>query len=184
MAIFYKTINKMHTTYMSYRERRFEMLIDSSKELALFLEKMRFLRGISQEDFTEGIISNRQYQRYVRGESPMPYHLLDLFAERLNLKKEIMLLEFENYAVKESQTIVDYHNSVMSYDFDKAAQIRKSINYEFIIYSENKQLYLYTKYMEDFATRKISVDRLKTLLFEMIDYPKMLTHSGYSMIEI
>ena len=54
-------------------------LFNHSKELALFLEQMRFSRGISQEDFTDGIISNRQYQRYINGSSAMPYHLLDAF---------------------------------------------------------------------------------------------------------
>ena len=92
------------------------MLIDSSKELALFLEKMRFLRGISQEDFTEGIISNRQYQRYVRGESPMPYHLIDLFAERLNVKKEALLLEFDNHTLKETLNITNYYSAVFNRD--------------------------------------------------------------------
>src|SRR5690606_39442735 len=94
---------------MSDKLKEKTMPVDSSKELALFLEKMRFLRGVSQEDFTDGIISNRQYQRYVRGESPMPFHLIDLFAERLNVSKDVLLLEFENYTLKVTLNIIIYY---------------------------------------------------------------------------
>src|SRR5690606_16853010 len=183
MAIFYKTINKMHTTYMSYRERRFEMLIDSSKELALFLEKMRFLRGISQEEFTEGIISNRQYQRYVRGESPMPFHLIDQFAERLNVKKELLLLEFENHTLKETLNIINYFQAVASRDIEQINHFKSLIDPEYIIDPDNRKTYQFTVLNEEFLTNKISQDRFKSGLLNLIEYPKILTQSAMSIFE-
>ncbi len=169
---------------MSYNFKEKTMPVDSSKELALFLEKMRFLRGISQEDFTDGIISNRQYQRYVRGESPMPYHLLDLFAERLNVKKEIIMLEFENHTVKEDQTIVDYHNSVMNFDFEKSTQLRKTISNDYIINPDNKKIFEYSYILEQFLSKKTSFEKCKTDLIELVNYPKILNQYAYSMVEI
>ncbi len=160
------------------------MPVDSSKELALFLEKMRFLRGISQEDFTDGIISNRQYQRYVRGESPMPYHLLDLFAERLNIKKEILLLEFETHEVKEIQLIYDYNNYVMSFNFEKAATLRKSIDNDFIIDPDNRFFFNYVKLMEMYLSKKSSLEHTRLELINSIDYPKILNQFAFSINEI
>ncbi len=169
---------------MSHNERTIFMPVDSSKELALFLEKMRFLRGISQEDFTDGIISNRQYQRYVRGESPMPYHLIDLFAERLNVKKELLLLEFDNHTLKETLNIVNYFSAVVNKDVEQIVELKSKIDPDYIIDPDNRKTYRFTNLLENYNLKKISVDKFKTGISELIDYPKILSQSAMSILEV
>lgn len=160
------------------------MPIDSSKELALYLEKMRFLKGLSQEEFTDGIISNRQYQRYVRGESPMPYHLLDQFAERLNVKKEVILMEFELHEIKESQQVYDYYNAVINQEFDKAKHFRNNLDEDYFIVPENLFFFKYARLMESYLSKKVPFDFTKAELIKLINYPKVLNQIAFTLNEV
>ena len=84
------------------------MAIEYSKDFALLLERLRFERGLSQEDFTDGIISNRQYQRYIKGTSLMPFYLLNDFAKKLGIDKDILIYEFENWRAIENLKINNF----------------------------------------------------------------------------
>lgn len=151
--------------------------------MALFLEQLRVSRGISQEDFTEGIISNRQYQRYVNGSSAMPFHLLDEFAERLNIKKEFLLLEFDSYGIKETNNIVDYLNAVNSDDIEKAKTISQNIDPKYILDNTNLKFYEFTKLFQEFKEKKISKEQHIAKLKVFIDYPKILSSPAMTMVE-
>lgn len=159
------------------------MEVDYSRELALFLEKLRFLRGISQEDFTDGIISNRQYQRYVRGESPMPFHLLNEFATKLNLKKEDLILEFQNNSIDETTRVINYFSAVINRQTTDITSLKKNISKDFLVEPENKNLFLFTERMEYFFDTKISSDQLKQDLFKLCDYPNVLNRMPISLNE-
>ena len=158
-------------------------MLTHSKDLALFLEQMRVSRGISQEDFTEGIISNRQYQRYVNGSSPMPFHLLDNFAERLNIKKDYLLLEFDSYGIKETTNVVDFLNAVNSDDFEKAKKIQKEIDPKYILDSTNLKFYEFAKLLQVYKERKSSKENHSFKLKELIGYPKVLSNSAMTLFE-
>src|SRR5690554_2041846 len=144
---------------------------------------MRVSRGISQEDFTEGIISNRQYQRYVNGSSPMPFHLLDNFAERLNIKKDYLLLEFDSYGIKETTNVVDFLNAVNSDDFEKAKKIQKEIDPKYILDSTNLKFYEFAKLLQVYKERKSSKENHSFKLKELIGYPKVLSNSAMTLFE-
>ena len=120
-------------------------MYNHSKDLALFLEQMRVSRGISQEEFTDGIISNRQYQRYINGSSAMPFHLLDEFAERLNVKKDFLLLEFDSYGIKETNNIMALYNAVNNGEIENAKKIQAEISPKYIMDSSNLKLYQYSQ---------------------------------------
>lgn len=158
-------------------------MFSHSKDLALFLEQMRVSRGISQEDFTEGIISNRQYQRYVNGSSPMPFHLIDEFAERLNVKKDFLLLEFDSYGIKQTNNIIDFLNAVNNGDIEKARIISKEIDPKFILDSSNLKLYQYSKLFQEYKENKVSKENQFYRLKKFIDYPNILSKSAITMVE-
>lgn len=157
--------------------------MDYSKELALFLEKIRFQRGISQEDFTDGIISNRQYQRYVRGESPMPFHLLNDFAIKLNLKKEDLILEFQNRSINETSKIIKYFSAVTTKNLDQLSQVKDNISRDFIIENENLKLYDHTVLLEAYLFNKISIVELEDKLFKICNYPEILNRVPISLVD-
>ncbi len=158
-------------------------MLNHSKDLALFLEQMRVSRGISQEDFTEGIISNRQYQRYVNGSSAMPFHLLDDFAERLNTKKDFLLLEFDSYGIKETNNIIDFFNAVNNDDIEKAKKISRDIDPKYILVSSNLKFYKIARYSLDYKEKKISQHSYFSHLTKFIDYPNIFSKTALTMVE-
>lgn len=157
--------------------------MDYSKELALFLEKIRFQRGISQEDFTDGIISNRQYQRYVRGESPMPFHLLNDFAIKLNLKKEDLIIEFQNRSIDETSRILNYFSSLTIKNHDQIETIKSKISRDFILESDNLKLYDHTVALEKYLKKEISVETLESMLVKICNFPKILETFPISLVD-
>lgn len=156
-------------------------MLKRSQDLALFLEKIRTFRGISQEDFTESIISNRQYQRYIRGDSPMPFHLLDAFAERLNIKKDLLLLEFDSHTLKETSLVTDYFNAVNNNELTKAKEIKLKLTPQFIIDHSNRIFYEYTELLEKYLEKRIDNNSFLSKLKSLIQYPKVLSQSGLSI---
>lgn len=159
-------------------------MLKRSQDLALFLEKIRTFRGISQEDFTESIISNRQYQRYIRGDSPMPFHLLDAFAERLNIKKDLLLLEFDSHTLKETSLVTDYFNAVNNNELTKAKEIKLKLTPQFIIDHSNRIFYEYTELLEKYLEKRIDNNSFLSKLKSLIQYPKVLSQSGLSIFEV
>jgi len=158
-------------------------LYNHSKDLALFLEQMRVSRGISQEEFTDGIISNRQYQRYINGSSAMPFHLLDEFAERLNVKKDFLLLEFDSYGIKETNNIMALYNAVNNGEIENAKEIQKDINPKYIMDSSNLKLYQYTQLIRNFKENRSNLEMHIVNSKELIDYPKILNSPAMTMVE-
>src|SRR5690554_970502 len=144
---------------------------------------MRVSRGISQEEFTDGIISNRQYQRYINGSSAMPFHLLDEFAERLNVKKDFLLLEFDSYGVKESNNIIAFFNAVNNGEIENAKKIQKEISPKFIMDSSNLKLYEYTLLIQNFKEKKSTLEIHVRNSKSLIDYPKILNSPAMTMVE-
>lgn len=159
-------------------------MLNSSVDLALFLEKMRFMRGISQEEFTQNIISNRQYQRYIKGDSPMPFHLLDAFAERLGVKKDLLLLEFDSNALKETYNIINYFSAVNGNELEKINHYRSIITPEYIINPDNRNFFHYTSFLLEFKLKKISGLTFKYEVSKLINYPKTLQNSVMTYFEV
>lgn len=158
-------------------------MYNHSKDLALFLEQMRVSRGISQEEFTEGIISNRQYQRYINGSSAMPFHLLDEFAERLNVKKDFLLLEFDSYGIKETNNVMAFFNAVNNSEMDEAKKIQDEISPKFIMDSSNLKFYQYAQLILKFKEKKTTLEMHIRNCKQLIDYPKILNSPAMTMVE-
>src|SRR5690606_12542881 len=88
--------------------------ITETKELARYIEKLRSLRNISQEDFVDGVVSLRQYRRYMQGTSAIQMKIIKQLAEKLSFKPVYILLEFESEKltqyINQQLTVVSGHN--------------------------------------------------------------------------
>jgi len=90
-----------------------------SKSVIDFIEQLRTERKISIGDFTEGVVSKRNYSRYLSKEADIPFEVLDGFLTKLDMP----LFEFGNYALND--TI--YKNTEEYYFYDAIL----SENYEY-----------------------------------------------------
>lgn len=114
----------------------------------------------------------------------MFYYLLDVFVEWLNIKKEILLLEFDNYVIKEVEIVLDFYNVINNNELDKVKLIGENISFKFILDNYNFKLYEYVKLFMNYMENKII--KLDYIIYNknFIDYLKILFYVVMIMIEI
>ena len=74
---------------------------DQSREISLFIEKLRAYRNLTLEEFLHDIVSIRQYRRYLSGDSTLSYLILDNLATRLGFSAEYVIMELETEKIKQ-----------------------------------------------------------------------------------
>lgn len=155
-----------------------------SEQFARFFDRLRFEKGLTQEEFVESIISLRQYRRYLNGSSNMPQDVIDQFAVRLGHRPHHIMLEFESEKIQESKTIERLYNLVVNRDFDNAHKFMKEFPIEKVTDQENKTLYIHTINIYEHLTKKISDLDLIKKTCKLVDYPNVLERKSMSINEL
>jgi len=156
----------------------------NSQELSNFLERVRRGRKITQEDFVDGICSLRQYQRYRRGESEIPYERLDKFADRLGIPYKKLLNLFEDAKNKQSKLVADYYNAVVTNRKSEKKKMKALIDIDIIIDEENVLFYKHASLVDKYYDNKITEEEVIHLNSELINYPDILKHEYITDVEI
>jgi len=155
-----------------------------SQDLCGYLERLRSSRNISQEIFTNGIVSLRQYRRYLSGESDIPFQVADKLSERLGVQTINLLGEIEATRFEEKRKVDKFYNSVVNNSKDDVlSMITYFENLQFID-PENKVLFLHglSLYMliTDQDTRSVTVQKNK----DLIAYPAILKRTIITLNEM
>ena len=155
-----------------------------SQDLCGYLERLRSSRNISQEIFTNGIVSLRQYRRYLTGESDIPFQVADRLSERLGVQTINLIGEIEATRFEETKKVNKFYNAVVNNSKDDVlSMISYFENLEFID-PENKLLFLHglSLYMliTEQATRSVTVQKNK----ELINYPSILKRTIITLFEM
>lgn len=158
--------------------------MNQSQEIILYIDRLRADRNITQEDFLDGVVSMRQYRRYLKGDSSMSYSLIDQLAKRLGFDSEMILLELESEKLKQTQQINNLYNLVVSRNLEKAYQLFQEVDYDRIISENDQLLYNHAVNMFNYFVGKVSqkqtIDRTK----ELIELPKLLKKKAISSSEL
>lgn len=155
-----------------------------SKELAMFFDTIRYQRGMTQLDFVEGIISIRQYRRYLSGESKMTQDIINQLSRKLGFKPEHIILDFEASRVNEMKLLIEFYNAVVNYDLEKQKSLDERLQKTEIIDPYNSQFLKYTYEMKKYYEKKITEPEFVKNTSEIIDYPNILERDILSAFEI
>ncbi|MFU8793399.1 MAG: hypothetical protein ACNA7K_05170 [Acholeplasmataceae bacterium] len=155
-----------------------------SRELALFFEKLRFQRQMSQEEFATDIVSLRQYRRYLNGDCEIPYRVLNQFSEKLGFKSEHVILELESERLFETRTINAFYNAVANQDMIEADRILKDIDKRYILDKSNITVYEHALNLYRYNQKKINLGQLIDHTKQLINYPKILSNKTMSSAEL
>jgi len=167
---------------MSHSHKKVKKM--KSRELCTYLERLRSARGISQDKFTCDIVSLRQYRRYLKGESDIPFQIIHQLSERIGIKTNNLLREFEIAKVEETNTInALYKLAVNMAHRDFKAKL-KEIPLEHIIDQTNKLLYQHSVIIHQYLTHTISKEYAALQNIKLIDYPKILDQLIITSIEM
>jgi len=155
-----------------------------SFELTNYLERLRAARNISQEFFTTGITSLRQYRRYLSGESDIPFQVIDKFCDRLGIQTINLMRELETARIDESKDVDAFYNHVVYNNHDKVNELRDAYSNKQFIDSENKMLFEHANILYDFMTQKINADIAAQKNKNLIHFEKINKQSIFSLTEM
>ncbi|MGD9910588.1 MAG: hypothetical protein AB7U79_08325 [Candidatus Izemoplasmatales bacterium] len=71
--------------------------MDSSRSLFLFIDELRYNKGYTIFELTEGIVSERTYRRYVHGITKVSQEDVFKFIERLGMSVVEFYDAYENF---------------------------------------------------------------------------------------
>lgn len=156
----------------------------NSLKLINFMENLRYDRKISQENYLDGIISQRQYYRYRSGESEIPFEVITKFAEKLNIPIANLLEQFDNeYSSEITKTLTFFH-LVSNKDNDLAYKEYTTMKNHVFISAVNENFFNCSKVLLDFYANRIRQDDLVREISKMLDYPKVMKKSAFPDDEI
>ena len=157
---------------------------DQTSEIVLFIEKLRSLRNITQEDFLHDIVSLRQYRRYISGDSTISYSILEQLAKRLGFEANFIITELESEKINQTTQVNDLYNFVVNKKFDKVNELLTKIDEKHLISNNDKLLYLHSINKLDFlkgnSSELITINKTKKLF----DYENLLKKRVLSTSEL
>lgn len=156
----------------------------NSMELCIYLEKIRFGRNVSQEEFVSGIVSIRQYQRYKIGQSVIPYEKISQFAEKLGLNSKKLLSEFEKEKTKQYVKINSFYNAVANNDYRNAIKLKNELDKDHIISSEGRQYYEHANVVFKYYSKELTTSEVISKVTRLINYPQILKQQYYTDVEV
>jgi hypothetical protein len=124
----------------------------------------------------EGIISIRQYRRYLYGEVEIPFGVVAQLATKMNITPKKLFLEFEKERNKETQIISSYYNAVISNEMELAKKIHSQIDKDNIIDHEQFLFFKSANYIYNFKNNNSSCEEVVKLHKELINYPEILSN--------
>jgi|AntAceMinimDraft_18_1070375.scaffolds.fasta_scaffold00949_13 transcriptional regulator with XRE-family HTH domain len=161
-----------------------EETIMNSMELSNYLEKIRFGRNVSQEEFVSGIVSIRQYQRYKNGDSVIPYEKIDQFAEKLGISTKKLLAEFEHEKGMQYTKINQFYNAVANNDYKNALNLKKDLDGDLIISEEGRRYFEHANIVFKYYSREFTLEEVINKVSDLINYPEILKQQYYTDVEV
>jgi transcriptional regulator with XRE-family HTH domain len=155
-----------------------------SKELCEYLERLRSARNISQEAFTDGVVSLRQYRRYLNGESDLPFQVLDLLSEKLGIQTINLLREIETERIEESKKVDALYNSVSNNSTIEFMKLSAELRNREFLDVENEKLYKHSLINDQFSRGIISGEYAFESNKKLINYPKILKQTILTLTEM
>jgi hypothetical protein len=158
--------------------------MSTSKEFANFLEELRKSRNFSREQLTEGIISLRQYYRFINGESSLRNETVSALLDRMEINP---FEAYSKYAERENEQhrlLQEVYDLAKSNKYDQALLKFKTIHPMQLTNVREKKLY---DFLEIFLL-SINDDFDEEITYqeycELIDYPKVLENNIFTNYEL
>lgn len=152
--------------------------------LLKYMDKLRYERNLTQTKYLEDVISQRQYYRYLKGESLVPFEVISNLAKKLNLSVNQLIREYEVKYSEEINDSINLFNAVLDNNHTKIDMYNtKFINHEFINVNA-LTFYKTSNYLYQYNTKKLSKTALIEYLKELINYDDILNKNTLVDIEL
>lgn len=151
---------------------------------AKFIDELRDSRNMSRENFAKGIISIRQYYRYIRGESSLKDETINKLLERLeinSLEAHAKFIHEENVNLKDLNKV---YSNIRSLNYKKAERYLSKVDYSSLESNTTKKYYKFLQYSLDYYKDYDLKDEAIKSIIELIDYPSILEKDILTFYEL
>jgi len=152
-------------------------------DFGAFLDSLRKSRNMSREEFIEDIMSLRQYQRYVNGESSLNNDKLFSLIDRLGMNyfsvHEMYFISTQNEITK-----LDYiYEAITQEDMKTASKLINEISSKDFYNEYNKSYFKLCELLILKKTKRMPVSLVTDKLKELINYPNCLNNQIINFVE-
>lgn len=147
---------------------------DQTREITLFIEKLRNLRNITQNNFLHDIVSLRQYRRYLNGDSVISYTVLNKLAKRLGFELTFIISELDTEKINQTKQVNDLYNLVSIKNYDRVDKLLLQIDERHLISDNNRLLYEFSLIRLNFFKGKITESTFINKTKQLIDYEELI----------
>lgn len=157
---------------------------NASQEFGLFIDNIRSSRNISREDFVEGILSTRQFQRYIKGDSSISIEKILMLVDKLELEFFSTYNRFLKSSNKEHNMINELYNHITLMEFKESYDL--ILNYKDYNFTSTYYKKLFDLYVIITEHRLLRISRAMAIQYfeESIDYPTCMNNDVLNYIEL
>jgi len=155
-----------------------------SNNFGIYLESLRKSRNIPREDFIEDIMSVRQYQRHIKGETNISSNKIFLLVDKLGLDFFEVYNSFMEKDENEFLQIQNIYYQIVNLDYKKASVLIKEFGDTYVSSSYNHSFLEYCKITVNRYLKIISENMTLNQLKELIDYPNCLDLKIINFVEL
>lgn len=148
-----------------------------------FIDSLRKSRRLSREDFVEGIISIRQYQRYVNGESSLNNEKLFKLIDRLGMNYYNVHKLYFNNNKNENTKLNRVYGEISRGNFVSANELLLDISKRSLYNEYSKSYHKLCELLILKKTNKIPEPVIIDSLKELINYPDCLENKLINFVE-
>lgn len=152
-------------------------------DFGAFLDSLRKSRNMSREEFIEDIMSLRQYQRYVNGESSLNNDKLFRLIDKLGMNYFSVHMRYFNDKRDEVTKLNTIYGAIRREDMKLASKLINEISCDKFYDEYYKSYYKLCELLILKKTKKMPVSLVTDKLKQLIDYPNCLNNKIINFVE-
>jgi len=150
----------------------------------LHIDNLRISMRMKEKDFVVDICSDRQYRRYLSGDSQGSQRTINKFCEKLRITPNDFYSSFHRENDHEYREITQIYHSIQYGDIKSASLLIEEFSNHHFISVLSKDFYEFCCIYYRSITKQISNSHAHILYSKLINYPTLLSKDNLSFIEL
>ena len=155
-----------------------------SREMCILLDDYRNKKNTSMIKFTDGIVSLRQYKRYLYGTSEMPFKMFVELCDRIQLDPTFLVYDLERKRIEQLNRLDEFSNAIIYHDYEKAESMILDFKKETFLDKMNAIYFELTILQMDLYLKKYPNAYYGNEIARLINYPEILNYNMMNGVEL
>lgn len=155
----------------------------ATNDFAKFIDELRVSRNLSREELVDGIISSRQYYRFISGESSLKYNIILELFERLGVSNSLSHEYYKKTTDGEFQRLQEIYKHLYLDDLKKANDLYQQVEPYDLILESNSKYYQFITQLLFVKQNKITYNQAAKEIIKLVDYPDVLSKEILTYLE-